>query len=75
MSYSGIFSKIAGAVKQQIGEIVIDDNFQIGHGESTEDMVERVENLAILSVSEDLQIGSEIVLACYFDNKNKNSLT
>ena len=72
MAYSGVFSKIAGAVQQQIGQIITHDAFSIAHGETTEDMVERVENLAIITVAEDMQIASEIVLACYSNSKKNN---
>lgn len=72
MAYSGVFSKVAGAVQQQIGQIVTHDAFSIGNGETTEDMVERIENLAILTVAEDMQIATEIVLACYSNSKKNN---
>lgn len=71
-AYSGVFSKIAATVQQQIGLIVTDDSFQINPKETTEDMVMRIENHAILAVAEDLKIGADIVLACYQDSKMKN---
>lgn len=57
--------QISAAVERRMGQLVNHDDFTIRNGEISEDLAERIEDMAILSVAKDLNVSMEVVMTCH----------